>query len=303
MRRRLASSAGRFRATVEPRASSDESRMRFAQLPTAHRAIAGSGAWRTPHFLLLFAAMLVAAAGNTALQSVMPAIGREIGIADFWVAIAYTWSAVLWVVLAPFWAAKSDHHGRKRLTLMGVGGFIVSMTLCGFVLAGRARRAGRRGGDLRPVRHLPRDLRLARLRHAERDPGLSRLAAPGASARVDALVGLGLVVRPRDDHRPGHRAVVRAAVRRPARTVVRLRADRHRRVRGDRRSGCPTIPSGRRVGHGAAMSYPSLASPPTGASVIAATSPTRTPGSSGTTRASARGSWPGSSPAMPRRRP
>ncbi|MEO6580395.1 MAG: MFS transporter, partial [Sphingomicrobium sp.] len=65
----------------------------------------------TPHFILLFAAMLVAAAGNTALQSVMPAIGREIGIADLWVALAYTWSAVLWVLLAPYWAAKSDRHG------------------------------------------------------------------------------------------------------------------------------------------------------------------------------------------------
>src|SRR5690349_2238882 len=78
--------------------------------------------------------MLVAAAGNTALQSVMPAIGREIGVADFWVAIAYTWSAVLWVVLAPFWAIKSDHHGRKALTVIGVSGFITSMILCGIVL-------------------------------------------------------------------------------------------------------------------------------------------------------------------------
>jgi MFS family permease len=95
--------------------------------------VAGS-ALTTPHFLLLFAAMLVAAAGNTALQSVMPAIGRAIGIADFWVAVAYTWSAVLWVLLAPFWAEKSDHHGRKALTLLGLGGFIVSMTLCGLVL-------------------------------------------------------------------------------------------------------------------------------------------------------------------------
>ena len=51
-------------------------------LPPAR--VAGS-ALTTPHFLLLYAAMLVAAAGNTALQSVMPAIGREIGIADFWV--------------------------------------------------------------------------------------------------------------------------------------------------------------------------------------------------------------------------
>src|SRR6476619_3142400 len=95
--------------------------------------VAGT-AMSTPHFLLLFTAMLVAAAGNTALQSVMPAIGREIGIADFWVAVAYTWSAVLWVALAPYWAEKSDHHGRKALAIMGVSGFIVSTLLCGLTL-------------------------------------------------------------------------------------------------------------------------------------------------------------------------
>ena len=53
---------------------------------------------RRDHFALLYAGMLVAAAGNTALQSVMPAIGRQMGMNDVWVAIAYTWSAVLWVI-------------------------------------------------------------------------------------------------------------------------------------------------------------------------------------------------------------
>src|SRR5688500_17909892 len=95
---------------------------------------AGATALSRNHFLLLYAAMLVAAAGNTTLQSVMPAIGREIGIADLWVAIAYTWSAILWVLLAPYWAEKSDHHGRKALTLVGLGGFVVSTLLCGIVL-------------------------------------------------------------------------------------------------------------------------------------------------------------------------
>src|SRR5215217_7613048 len=109
------------------------------QLVPSRPRVAGS-ALTTPHFLLLYAAMLVAAAGNTALQSVMPAMGREIGIADFYVAVAYTSSAVLWVLLAPFWAEKSDRLGRKRLMMMGVGGFIVSMALCGLVLrAGLSR--------------------------------------------------------------------------------------------------------------------------------------------------------------------
>ena len=115
-------------------------RRRRCALPTTRQRVAGS-ALTTPHFLLLYAAMLVAAAGNTALQSVMPAIGREIGISDFWVTVSYTWSAVLWVTLAPFWARKSDRHGRKNLTLLGVGGFIASMTLCGLVLAAGLRGA------------------------------------------------------------------------------------------------------------------------------------------------------------------
>ena len=94
----------------------------------------GTTALTRVHFLLLYAAMLVAASGNTALQSVMPAIGREIGISDFWVGVAYTWSAVLWVLFAPYWAEKSDRHGRKVLTLVGLTGFIISTVLCGTVL-------------------------------------------------------------------------------------------------------------------------------------------------------------------------
>jgi len=84
--------------------------------------------------LLLFAVMLIAAAGNTALQSVMPAIGRALEIPDFWVSLAYTWSALLWVLLAPYWARQSDKRGRKPLMLLGTMGFVGSMAVCGLVL-------------------------------------------------------------------------------------------------------------------------------------------------------------------------
>ena len=178
--------------------------------------------------------MLVAAAGNTALQSVMPAIGREIGIADFWVTVSYTWSAVLWVTLAPFWARQSDRHGRKALTLMGVGGFIASMTLCGLVLLAGLKGAIAGGADLRHLRYLPRALRLARLRDAQRDPGLSRVAHPPLGAGRGA-VGALQQLQPGDHRRPGAGAAVRAAVRRPGRAVVRLCRHRRRGVRRDPR--------------------------------------------------------------------
>lgn len=96
--------------------------------------IAGS-ALTSRQFILLYAAMLVSAAGNTALQSVMPAIGRAMGAPDIYVALTFSVSAVLWVVLAPRWARQSDHHGRKPLIILGVGaGFTLSSLLCALVL-------------------------------------------------------------------------------------------------------------------------------------------------------------------------
>jgi MFS family permease len=227
----------------------------------------------TPNFLLLYAAMLVAAAGNTALQSVMPAIGREIGIADFWVAIAYTWSAFLWVSLAPYWAEKSDRHGRKLLTLMGLAGFVVSMLLSGlalvaglhgliggvltFVLFGLFRAIYGALGCATPsatqaylAARTRRGGRVAALSALSSSFGLGTIIGPAlAPLFVLPLVGLsgplfafsliGLLVA--------------AAI------WLWLPDDRF----------------DRKFGRGAAMSYPSLATPPTGASILAATSPRR----------------------------
>jgi MFS family permease len=86
-------------------------------------------------FALLFAVMLVAAAGNTAMQSLMPSIGRALGIPDIWVAVAFSLSAVLWVVTAPHWARRADRRGRRALMRLGLMGFVASMLVCGGALA------------------------------------------------------------------------------------------------------------------------------------------------------------------------
>src|SRR4051794_41799708 len=77
-------------------------------------------------FALLFAVMLVAASGNTAMQSLMPAIGRELRIADMWVAFAFSLSAVVWVIVAPHWARRADRRGRRALMRVGLYGLIAS---------------------------------------------------------------------------------------------------------------------------------------------------------------------------------
>jgi MFS family permease len=88
---------------------------------------------RSSAFAILFAVSLIAAAGNMALQSVLPAIGREFRLSDTLVAGAFAISALMWTVASPFWARLSDTLGRKRVMMIGLAGFVVSMS--GFGLA------------------------------------------------------------------------------------------------------------------------------------------------------------------------
>ena len=83
---------------------------------------------------LLFTVMLVTAAGNTAMQSVMPSIGTALKVQDVWISLAYTWSALLWMICAPIWARRSDRRGRKAMMALGLVGFISSFSACGAIL-------------------------------------------------------------------------------------------------------------------------------------------------------------------------
>lgn len=88
-------------------------------------------------FAVLFTVLLTVAAGNTALQSVLPSIARAIHIPDLLVAVIFSFSALLWTFSAPYWARASDVQGRKRLMQVGVAGFGVSMLGCAAaILAG-----------------------------------------------------------------------------------------------------------------------------------------------------------------------
>jgi MFS family permease len=88
-------------------------------------------------FAILFMVMFTIAAGNTALQSVLPALGRSLGVHDAAVAATFSVSAVLWTLVAPYWANRSERKGRRAMVLVGLMGLTLSLALCGaFLVAG-----------------------------------------------------------------------------------------------------------------------------------------------------------------------
>lgn len=93
-------------------------------------------------FAILFAVSVVVAIGNTGLISVLPAIGRSIGISDAMASGVFSLSALLWGLTSPYWARVSDRRGRKPLMLIGMAGVMVSMLLCGLVVSAGLRGWG-----------------------------------------------------------------------------------------------------------------------------------------------------------------
>lgn len=221
-------------------------------------------------FLILFLVMLTTGAGNTALQSVLPTIGRTIGVADSAIAAAFSVSAAIWVVTAPMWARRSNRDGRREMVLIGLGGFISSVLLCGILLTaglhgwigptltmvcfiGARMLYGIFGSAAPPAAQAMVALRTSRKERTKALTmlgsafGLGTILGPAAAPWLVGLPYVGLA---------GPAFVFAAGA-----TVVLALAFVHLRDDG---------PGD--VGRGAVNSYPSIGGAPAGASITAATS-------------------------------
>lgn len=79
-------------------------------------------------FLLLFFCLLAVGAGNTMLTSaVLPPLTRELKLPDWTAGAIFSLSAAVWVITAPYWGAKSNVWGRRRVAAIGMLGFAASM--------------------------------------------------------------------------------------------------------------------------------------------------------------------------------
>ncbi len=229
-----------------------------------------------PQFALLFIVMLTIAAGNTALQSVLPALGRSLHVQDSAVAAAFSVSALLWVIAAPVWAARSERSGRRAMILLGMSGFVAANVACGLFLT--AGINGWIGGGAAFALFI-----LGRLLYG----GLGAAAPPAVQAlvagrttrdeRTRALTligsafGLGTIIGPALSPYlvVGHVGAIEIGLAGPALfaalfgAVVLVAVPRI--LPNDRFAEAGT--------HGAANAYPSIGGQASGAAIVAATEP------------------------------
>ena len=90
-------------------------------------------------FAIIFCLSITTAFGNTGMQSILPAIGRQIGMPDILIPAIFSLSALLWGFSSPFWAKRSDTTGRKPMMMLGLLGFMISMLCCGLVVSAGLR--------------------------------------------------------------------------------------------------------------------------------------------------------------------
>jgi MFS family permease len=81
-----------------------------------------------------------AAIGLNGMQSVIPAIAREVGIPDVLMVMVFALSSLAWAVCSPIWAAQTDRFGQKRLIVLGEAGLAASMVLCALVVLSGVHR-------------------------------------------------------------------------------------------------------------------------------------------------------------------
>ncbi|MCP5149585.1 MAG: MFS transporter [Chromatiales bacterium] len=164
-------------------------------------------------FAVLFASLLCVGLGHSLVYSILPALARELGLAEIQVGGIFTVSAALWVWASPAWGRASDRIGRRPVLLIGLLGYAASTVafarsieaaLDGLLPLGLAYLAmvasrsvfGLIGAGIFPasqayvVERTPPARRLTDLARLSAAMGVGTVMGPGLGA---ALVGFGLL--------------------------------------------------------------------------------------------------------------
>ncbi|MDF2446040.1 MAG: transporter [Moraxellaceae bacterium] len=83
----------------------------------------------TAPFTLLFLAIMSMVLGQTLVFTLLPLLGREVGLKELQVGVIITASSAVYALAARYWGRQSDVWGRRRVMLVGLSGYTAGTLL------------------------------------------------------------------------------------------------------------------------------------------------------------------------------
>ncbi len=84
---------------------------------------------------ILAAGLLCVGAGQSIVFITIPPIARDLGLNEIQIGSIFATSALAWMILSPVWGSLSDSVGRKKIVIVGLLGFAVSLILFSFTIS------------------------------------------------------------------------------------------------------------------------------------------------------------------------
>ena len=78
---------------------------------------------------LLSSALMCVGAGQALVFITIPPAARELGLTEIQIGLIFASSAIAWMIFSPKWGRLSDTLGRKKIVLIGLFGFAISLCL------------------------------------------------------------------------------------------------------------------------------------------------------------------------------
>ena len=90
---------------------------------------------------ILAAGLLCVGAGQSVIFITIPPLARDLGLTEIQIGSIFATSAFFWMLFSPFWGSLSDSIGRKKVVIIGLSGFAISLMLFSFTISlGQAQK-------------------------------------------------------------------------------------------------------------------------------------------------------------------
>ena len=77
----------------------------------------------------LAAGLFCVGAGQSIVFITIPPLARDMGLTEIQIGSIFATSALAWIILSPYWGKLSDQIGRKKVIIIGLVGFAISLIL------------------------------------------------------------------------------------------------------------------------------------------------------------------------------